>query len=222
MQSFDIPKRLRAYFAELVGTTVFLCVGTTAASTAGANTLAIATAFGIGLSTAIFIAGPVSGGHLNPAVSFAMALSGNLDIFDGIGYVVSQLAGAVAGSAIGHGVLGSDKYGGWLSVAPGLNQSQGFVAEMFGTFVLLTIIFMCVRNFHSLSPLGTNRKCNCRVCVRTSCGLLTPSKMTVRGMCPQIIGFAVWALHLAFIPISGCGINPARVFGSVSDDAEGK
>jgi MIP family channel proteins len=193
MQPFDFSKRVRAYFAELVGTTVFLFLSTTAASTAGSNTLTIATAFGIGLATAIFIARPVSGGHINPAVSFAMVLSGNLDIIDGVGYIVSQLAGAVAGSAIGYGVLGSEKYGGWLSVAPGLSQRQGFVAEIVGTFVLVTIVFI--------------------VCVQTTSGLLTPSKLTVRGMAPQIIGFATWVIHLALIPINGCGVNPARAFG---------
>lgn len=46
--------------------------------------------------------------------------------------------------------------------------------------------------------------------------MLTPTKLSVRASAPQVIGFAVWAIHLAMVPINGCGINPARALGPVS------
>lgn len=136
-----MSRRGRILVAEFIGTAFFVFFATAAASTAKSDTLTIATAFGLSLASGIFIAAPISGGHINPAISFAMVLAGNLSILDGIGYIVAQLVGAVAGSAIGYGVLGSSGYAGWLSVAPGLSQRHGFVAEIVGTFLLVSTFF---------------------------------------------------------------------------------
>ena len=134
--------RIRPFIAEFVGTALFLFLGSTGASQ-GEGILAISTSFGIGLAIAIYVAAPISGGHLNPAVTISMMASKNLPVVDGFGYIVSQVVGAIAGSAIGYGVLG-EEFGGSLAMQGNFGAGQGLVAEIVGTFILVTIVFKYV------------------------------------------------------------------------------
>lgn len=134
-----LPK-LRAYFAEFLGTGCFLMLGTMSASAAVGNDMVIATAFGLALVVSIQIAAPLSGGHLNPAVSLAMALTGDLGIIDAIAYIVAQVAGAIVGSTIVYfSLFAGDSFHGAIE-ATGVMRS--LVAEMIGTFILVTIVYM--------------------------------------------------------------------------------
>ena len=78
---------MQKYLVEFIGTFVFLSV---IVRTGEAIPIAIA------LACMIFFGGKVSGGHYNPAVSFAMAMSGKLAHSDLVPYVASQLAGGMA------------------------------------------------------------------------------------------------------------------------------
>lgn len=78
---------MQKYLVEFIGTFVFLSV---IVKTGEAIPIAIA------LACMIFFGGKVSGGHYNPAVSFAMAMSGKLSQSDLVPYVASQLAGGMA------------------------------------------------------------------------------------------------------------------------------
>ncbi|HLY13270.1 MAG TPA: aquaporin, partial [Candidatus Limnocylindrales bacterium] len=91
----------RKLLAELVGTFVFFLVGlmsilSTTAFPGGPDLLVIAFGFGLGLFVAINIAGAISGGHFNPAVTLAAVLDKRLDPMTGVGYVVAQLIGGIA------------------------------------------------------------------------------------------------------------------------------
>jgi len=94
----------RKLLAELVGTFVFFLIGlmsilSTKAFPGGPDLVVIAFGFGLGLFAAIQIAGAVSGGHFNPAVTLAAVLDKRLDPITGVGYVAAQLIGGIAAAA---------------------------------------------------------------------------------------------------------------------------
>jgi aquaporin Z len=94
----------RKVLAELVGTFVFFLIGlmsilSTKAFPGGPDLLVIAFGFGLGLFVAINIAGSISGGHFNPAVTVAAVLDKRLDPITGAGYVIAQLIGGIAAAA---------------------------------------------------------------------------------------------------------------------------
>ena len=92
--------------AELLGTFTFFTIGFMAILSqkafypGGGDLVVIAFGFGFGLFVAIQIFGGVSGGHFNPAVTVAAVIDKRLDPMTGVGYVVSQLIGAIAASAV--------------------------------------------------------------------------------------------------------------------------
>jgi aquaporin Z len=94
---------MKKYFAELVGTffLVFFGVGT-AVITGGVPGLVgivgIAFAFGLGLIAAAYGIGPISGCHINPAVSVGVWVAGRMKTIDLIGYWVGQFIGATLGA----------------------------------------------------------------------------------------------------------------------------
>ena len=95
-------RTLRAPAAEFIGTALFVLVGagSVIANQGSASGLAIALANGIGLGVAITIMMPISGGHLNPAVSFALWLGKQIDAITLGKYVLAQLLGAIVGALL--------------------------------------------------------------------------------------------------------------------------
>lgn len=93
---------LRAPAAEFVGTALFVLVGagSVIASQGGAAGLAIALAHGVGLAVIITIMMPISGGHINPAVTFGLWLGKQIDARTLGKYVLAQLLGAVVGALL--------------------------------------------------------------------------------------------------------------------------
>jgi aquaporin Z len=95
-------RSLRAPAAEFIGTALFVLVGagSVIATQGGAAGLSIAFANGIGLAVAITIMLPISGGHLNPAVSLALWLSNQIDAVTLGKYVLAQLLGAIVAALL--------------------------------------------------------------------------------------------------------------------------
>ena len=93
---------LRAPAAEFIGTALFVLVGagSVIASQGGAAGIAIALAHGVGLGVIITIMLPISGGHINPAVSFALWLGKQIDAITLGKYVLAQLLGAIVGALL--------------------------------------------------------------------------------------------------------------------------
>ncbi|WAR17101.1 AQP4-like protein, partial [Mya arenaria] len=89
--------------------------------------------------------GHVSGGHMNPAVSLAMAVTLNISSIRALLYVIAQCAGAIAGSFILKGVTPPYLHGnlGVTSVNGDMSVAQGFVCEALFTFILVMSIFGC-------------------------------------------------------------------------------
>lgn len=184
-------EQIRAIAAEFIGTALFLWSSTMAVSASGGDTLLIASSFGLTLIVCIAMAGPISGGHINPAVTLSMIMTKNISPVLGLFYVVAQLAGAAFGTVISYEIAASLK--GAVEVSARTNTAGALLAEAFGTFVLVMTVFAAA--------------------VQTSVGPQTNDKVAVRAQAPVLIGVSVWAVHLALIGYTGCGINPARWFG---------
>ncbi|KAG0576017.1 hypothetical protein KC19_5G048600 [Ceratodon purpureus] len=191
----------RAVIAEFVATLLFLYISLTAvagASRTGAgslSTLEAAWAFGGMIFVLVYCIAGISGGHINPAVTFGLFIARKVTITRALAYMVAQVLGAIAGAAIAKGVQGDAEFeyfakGAVNGVQPGHSVQQAIAAEIMGTFVLL---------FTVLSATDPQRN------ARDS---------HVPVLAPLPIGFAVFVVHLATIPITGTGINPARSLGA--------
>ena len=90
--------------AELLGTFLFMTIGYLSVAAFGAGSvpglLVVPFSFGLGLLTAIFAFGHISGGHYNPAVTVAMILDKRIGIADAAAYIVAQVIGAVAAAVL--------------------------------------------------------------------------------------------------------------------------
>ncbi len=197
-------KPLTKYVAELIGTFCLVLFGCGAAVIAGANStdippsgiglLGISLAFGVSVIVMAYAIGPISGCHINPAISISMLAAGKLSFKDTIGYVISQCIGAVAASgllyliasgrpgfAIGEYGLGAN---GWGEDYLGKYSTQSaFIAETVFTFLFLVVIY------------GTT------------------SKRANPAMAGLAIGLSLTLIHLVVIPITGTSVNPARSLG---------
>lgn len=187
------PALPRRALAEAVGTFILVFLGCGAAvaltsvapgTAAGLQTTGIALAFGLGIAAAIYATGHVSGGHLNPAVSVALTVIGRLDRRDLPVYVAAQVAGATVAALALRGVFPDADALGNNAVDDGVGVGSGLLVE-----VVLSAIFLFV-----IVSVATDRR-------------VTP------GFAALAIGFALAAIHLVGIPLTGTSVNPARTFG---------
>lgn len=138
------------YLAEAVGTFILVFFGSLsilAATAMGAPILVVVPfGFGLGLLVAIAALGHVSGGHFNPAVTIAAALDRRTTPMDAAGYIVGQLAGAVAASAVVLYLAGQAAVQGTAShPGSGLTAVQAAVLETVLTAAFLLVILTVTR-----------------------------------------------------------------------------
>ncbi|KAJ9146929.1 hypothetical protein P3X46_029142 [Hevea brasiliensis] len=154
--------------------------------------LGVAWAFGGMIFILVYCTAGISGGHINPAVTFGLLLARKLSLVRAVAYMVSQCLGAIAGAGLVKAVMKDDYNslgGGVNSVSSGYSKGTALGAEIIGTFVLVYTVF---------SATDPKRKARYSF---------------VPILVPLPIGFAVFVVHLATIPITGTGINPARSLG---------
>ncbi|EPS67285.1 hypothetical protein M569_07488, partial [Genlisea aurea] len=193
----------RAVIAEFFATLIFLYVTiatvigqgklSKAEECGGVGVLGVAWAFGGAIFILVYSTAGISGGHINPAVTFGLFLARKVSLVRTAAYFVAQSLGAIVGVGIVKGVTGGlyDDFGGGAnSVQRGYTTGTAVGAEIIGTFVLVYTVF---------SATDPKRK------ARDS---------HVPILAPLPIGFAVFIVHLATIPITGTGINPARSLGA--------
>lgn len=181
----------RKYVAEFIGTflLVFLAVGAAVMGLKSAGILAVATAFGFVLVFVAYAFGPVSGAHVNPAVTIAMVVARKMPIAEAAGYWVAQVAGAIVGAGVlkllvsSFGVVDETGALGTNGWADPLTMGGAFILEMLLTFAFVLVIL-----------LVTDRAAN-----GTTAGLA--------------IGVALTVVHLVGIPNTGTSVNPARSIG---------
>uniref|UniRef100_A0A5B7AEK1 Putative Plasma membrane intrinsic protein 1B n=1 Tax=Davidia involucrata TaxID=16924 RepID=A0A5B7AEK1_DAVIN len=153
----------------------------------------IAWSFGGMIFALVYCTAGISGGHINPAVTFGLLLARKLSLTRAIFYMVMQCLGAICGAGVVKGFQKSpfEILGGGANVVNhGYTKGDGLGAEIVGTFVLVYTVFS-----------ATDAKRNAR-------------DSHVPILAPLPIGFAVFLVHLATIPITGTGINPARSLGA--------
>jgi len=145
---------MQKYLAELLGTFVLVFIGTGAAVIAGKSlgVLGIAFAFGVAVLVMVYAIGPISGCHINPAITVAMLVNGKIPTRDALIYIVVQCIGAVIASALLLAVmtgnpayslatdgLGQNGYG--IASPSGYSMVSGLIAEIILTFIFLIVIF---------------------------------------------------------------------------------
>lgn len=159
----------------------------------GIGFVGVAFAFGLTLLTMVYTIGNISGCHINPAVSFGLAVGGRFSWADLPVYVVAQVLGAIAASGvlfvIASGKAGFDVHAGFASNGYGPNSPGGysllacFVCEVVMTFFFLLIILGAT---HSRAP---------------------------KGFAGIAIGLGLTLIHLISIPVTNTSVNPARSTG---------
>ena len=180
-------RSLRAPAAEFVGTALFVLVGAGSAVANAAGALGVALANGIGLALVVTIMMPISGGHINPAVSFALWLGKQIDTLTLGRYVVAQLLGAIVG-ALFIKLLFPASAARMMSLGtPQVSGAIGFWApvglEALFTFFLVSAVY------------GT---------------AVSAQRERVAGFA---IGLVVVVCVLGGGVLTGAALNPARAFG---------
>ena len=190
--------------AEFIGTFALVFFGCGAAVIAGMghgataiDVLGIAFAFGLAIVAMAYGIGPISGCHVNPAVSFGVLVAGRMTVKDFFIYAVSQILGAIVGALalylilngklnpewhiVSHESLGQNGWGsGYLG---DYDTISAFVFEVIATFLFLVTI------------LGVTQQ-------------VSPSQLA--GLA---IGLTLTAIHIVGINITGTSVNPARSIG---------
>ncbi|HET9185622.1 MAG TPA: MIP/aquaporin family protein [Solirubrobacterales bacterium] len=190
----DLRRRL---LAEFVGTALLVVFGAgavVAALEVGNGQLdyaglgIIALSFALVIAAVIYMFGTTSGAHINPAVTFSLAVVGRFPWVEAIPYIVAQLGGALVGGILINAIFGSQasdlSVSGGTVVGSGFTKAQAAVAEGLGTFLLLATIM----------ALAVDRR--------------APA-----GFGGLVIGLAVACEIMVIGPISGGSVNPARTFG---------
>ncbi|MBN3321274.1 MIP protein, partial [Atractosteus spatula] len=136
----------RAVFAEFFGTMffVFFGLGATLRWTSGPyNVLHIAFCFGLAAATLIQSIGHISGGHINPAVTFAYLIGSQMSLFRAVFYIAAQLLGAVSGAAVLYGVTPTNVRGNLAlnTLHPGVSLGMATTVEIFLTVQLVVCVF---------------------------------------------------------------------------------
>ncbi len=185
----------KRYLAELVGTLALVLVGCGTITIAGFGAafplgiLAIGAAFGLTVTAMAYGIGPISGAHLNPAVTVSMWVAGRMEVKDAISYIAAQCIGALVGAGILVVILKS-KSGGY-DLSSGLGQTgwkdYSVWAAMLSEFIATLLFTLVILN--ATSEKGA-----------------TP----VAGL---IIGLTLMVLHFPFINVTGFSVNPARSLG---------
>jgi aquaporin Z len=186
------PTLTRSLAAEFLGTflLVFIAVGAAVTGIESVGAFGVALAFGLTLLALAYAIGPISGCHVNPAVTLGVLLSKGMTATEAGAYWVVQFAGGIAGAAVLQlltssfgdvtdetGALGANDYG--VTVSGG----GAFVLEVLLTFVLVAVV------------------------------LLVTGKSAAPGFAGLAIGLTLAAVHLVGIPLTGTSVNPARSLG---------
>jgi aquaporin Z len=188
---------MKKYLAELVGTffLVFFGVGTAVVAGDKVGIVGIAFAFGLGLIAAAYGIGPISGCHINPAVSIGVWVAGRMKTVDLIGYWVGQFVGATLAAWVVY-LIASGVAGGYNVALSGLGQN-GFGPGYQGEYNVATAILyeLVATLLFVIVVLGSTQD---------------TAPASFAGV---VIGLALVATHLIGIHITGNSVNPARSFG---------
>jgi aquaporin Z len=196
----DFRKLLAEFFGTLI--LVVIAVGVATESfgfklfglSYAAGVVATALAFGLVLVALVYAIGPISGCHVNPAVTLGFISAGRMKLAEGVSYLVAQFAGGIVGAYLLYWMfttsklynksvqgLGTDGYGKQSHLL--VSQGGAFLIE-----VVLSAIFVMIV-------------------------LFATHKAAIQGAAGVAIGFGLVIVHLIGIPLTGTSVNPARSLG---------
>lgn len=185
---------MKTYLAEVLGTFLLVFIGTASVVTGGFGGAlplgqeGIGLAFGIGVIAAAYAVGPISGAHLNPAVTLGVFLAGRLPAKDVVPYFIAQIVGGII-ATLALVVITSGATTAPANFAPNgwdaakWSTASILLTEIIATFTFVTVILGVTAQKHATAFAGL------------------------------VIGLTLAALHFAFIPVSGNSLNPARAIG---------
>ena len=186
----------KKYLAELIGTFVLVFMGCGSAVIAGEKVgfLGISLAFGLSVLVMVYAIGPISGCHINPAITIAMLVNGKISGRDAGVYIICQCIGAIIAAALllvimtglptydlATNGLGQNGYG--TASPQGFSMMSGLIAEVILTFIFLIVIFGAT------------------------------SRAAPAGFAGIAIGLSLALIHIVGIPVTGVSVNPARSIG---------
>jgi len=190
---------MKKLVAEFIGTFTLVLFGCGAAVIAGMGSgatsidvLGISMAFGLAIVAMAYGIGPVSGCHVNPAVSFGVMMAGRMSVGDFIGYAIAQILGALAGAAILYLIL-SGKASGWTGSLGQNGWGTGYLGEY---NMVSALVFEAVATFIFL------------VCI-----LGVTQEGAPTHMAGIAIGLTLVVIHIVGINVTGVSVNPARSIG---------
>lgn len=150
--------------------------------------LGVAFAFGLAVIAAAYSIGDISGGHLNPAISFAMFLDKRIKMKDFLLYTVFQIIGAILASTlisiILHTLKSNTKFNYGANIPNNISNIRAFVIETILTFIFIFVVLS-----------------------------VTKTKFIAPSLSVLVIGFTLTMIHLVGIPLTGTSVNPARSIG---------
>ncbi len=188
------------YFAEFLGTMLLVLLGDGVVASVvlkkskaeNAGWLTIVIGWGLAVMLAIYAVGKISGAHLNPAVTIALAINGSFEADQVAGYILAQMAGAMVGATLvwlhylPHWRETHDqgaKLGVFCSAPAIRNTFTNLISEIIATMVLvLALLFIGANEFSS-------------------------------GLNPIVIGLLIISIGLSLGGTTGFAINPARDLG---------
>lgn len=191
---------MTAFWGEVIGTMILIvfgggvCAGVSLKKSFAHESgwIVITMGWGFGVAMAVYAVGGISGAHLNPAVTFALAFAGSFDWNQVPSYLLAQMIGAFLGAVLvylqylPHWKETEDPGAklGVFSTSPAIpNHFANFISEALGTFIFVL----------TLLAIGANT--------------------FTEGLNPLIVGFLVVAIGLSLGGTTGYAINPARDLG---------
>ena len=205
---------MQSMLAELIGTMFLILLGdgvvanVVLTKTKGQNSgwIVITVGWGVAVAMAVYAVGRISGAHLNPAVTLALATIGSFPWADVPGYLAAQMIGAILGAVLvwlmylPHWRVTEDQ-GLKLAVfatGPAIrNTTANVIGEFIGTAVLIFGILAIAANAQTLSKPGD----------------VDLSFVFSRGLQPLLVGVLVLGIGLSLGGPTGYAINPARDLG---------
>src|SRR5260370_29567656 len=179
-------EKFRPWLAEFVGTFALIFVGIGAIKTAGHDVLGVALAHGLPIAAFVSATIDLSGGNLNPAVTFGLLCGADMPLATAIRYWSAQLLGGFTAALICLGLFGRDVVVmGTPQLAINLNGMQGILVEAILTFFLVFVV----------------------------CGTAVDQRSRGAAVAGFAIGATITLDILFGGPLTGAAMNPARVFG---------
>ena len=197
-------RMLRKFAVEFLGTAilVFLAVGAATlmfgfkfdGGSVAAGVVATALTFGLTLLALVYLIGPISGSHVNPAVTIGALLTGRITLLEAVGYWIAQFAGGIVGALVLWGTFATSPLYHRTTTGLGVDgyDSNSMIhigaggAFIFETVLTAIFVFVVLR-------------------VTSSTGNAATAAIA--------IGLTLTVVHLVGIPVDGTSVNPARSLG---------